>query len=117
MANEIFSRYYRALEYTDDVTRTGGSRTLLAFRIPFPYVEHAGNRVYTVRQGDSLASVAFKEFGDFGSSFDGFSSSRLYWAIADFQPIPILDPFIVLQEGQRIVIPAAELLRNQIIGG
>ncbi len=117
MANEVFSRYYRALQYTDETTRTGDSRTLLAFRFPFPYIEHPGNKTYTVAEGDSLATVAYKTYGELGSSFEGFSTARLYWAIADFQPIPILDPFIQLQVGRKLVLPATELLRNQIVGG
>jgi hypothetical protein len=117
MPSETLSRYYRTLEYSDSVTRLGESRRLLAYRFPFPYVDHPRNSVYEVAYGDSLATIAFKVYPDLGDSYAEFSTSRLYWAIADFQPIPIIDPFVQLQEGQRLIIPAFELLRNQIIGG
>ena len=39
-----------------------------------------------------------------------------WWAIADFQPDPIVDPTLDLEPGRRLVVPSLRVLTDVILG-
>ena len=115
MAANEFSRHIRTEVYEDQSSPR--RRTLRTLRIPFSYREHPGNSIHVVREGETVFSVSFKMYSELGLSIPKYSSARLYYAIADFQPTPIVDPTIQLRPGFRLVIPSVELVTTEIIGG
>lgn len=115
MPGNEFSRYYRTEVYEDESEPR--TKTLVSYRTPFSYRERGDNRVYEVAEGDTLASIARKVYPSIGAYLGSYSSARLYWAIADYQPTPIIDPTIQLRPGSRLVLPSVELLTTEIIGG
>ena len=113
--NEV-SKNYRAPLFID-ITTTVDAKTGLGLNVPFSYREHPENRLYTVREGDTWSTIAFKAYGNISASVPDYSPARLYWVIANFQPIPSLDPFVVLRPGLVLVIPGRGLLTSEILGG
>lgn len=84
--------------------------TALTPREPFRFRDLADNRVHTVFEGDTLWTIAGTYFADLARP------SGYWWAIADFQPQPIVDPTIALEPGTEIVIPSSRVLLTSILG-
>jgi hypothetical protein len=42
-------------------------------------------------------------------------ANLMYWAIADFQPIPIIDATVVFKAGQVVYIPSIQTINLQIM--
>lgn len=74
---------------------------------PFSYRERADNVVYTVQRGDTLWTIAAKQFPSF------MRPSGLWWVIAEFQPEPIFDPTVILVPGQQLILPSARTLLEE----
>lgn len=95
----------------DDLIKGDSGRTsglvFTATRPKFHYTGDTGEIPYVVEAGDSLATLAARYFGGMGLSLP----SLLYWAIADFQPEPLLDPTIDLTPGTIVYIPSAATLQ------
>jgi hypothetical protein len=87
------SRYQLAYEVksTDD-------RTYYGWREEFAFSDAEGIIPHVVAKGDTLFSLAAQYYSEEGDI-------ALWWAIADFQPEPIIDPTIELTEGEVILIP------------
>lgn len=85
-------------------------RRFLSEREPYRFREHTDTRVHVVVQGDTLASLAGRYFAPLPRA------CGYWWAIADFQPDPIVDPTLVLASGRRLVIPSLRVLTDVILG-
>ena len=91
--------------------RDGDGVLFLTDREPYRYRPHGDNRLHLVVGGDTLWGLA-------GSYFAPLPRACGYWwAIADFQPDPIVDPTIVLEPGRRLVIPSVRVLTDVILAG
>lgn len=84
-------------------------RLFLSERTPFNFRELSDTRRHTVVQGDTLWSLAGRYFAPLPRAC-GF-----WWAIADFQPEPILDPTDPLSEGRVLFIPSIRALTDVIL--
>ena len=82
----------------------------LTEREPYRYKAHTDNRVHVVVQGDTLWDLAGRYFAPLPRAC-GF-----WWAIADYQPDPIVDPTLVLEPGRRLFIPSLRVLTDVILG-
>jgi len=90
--------------------RDGADLLHLTEREPYRFRSHTDNRVHTVVQGDTLWGLAGRYFAPLPRAC-GF-----WWAIADYQPDPIVDPTLVLEPGRRLVIPSLRVLTDVILG-
>ena len=84
-------------------------RSILTEREPFRYRPLPDSRVHLVVEGDTLFDLAGRYFAPLPRA------CGYWWAIADFQPDPIIDPTVQLEVGRRIVIPATRVLTDQIL--
>jgi hypothetical protein len=82
----------------------------LTEREPYRFRSHTDNRVHVVVQGDTLWDLAGRYFAPLPRAC-GF-----WWAIADFQPDPIVDPTLVLEPSRRLFIPSLRVLTDVILG-
>lgn len=82
----------------------------LSARAPYRYVEHADTRRHVVQDGDTLDSLADRYFAPL------VRAAGFWWAIADYQPEPILDPTITLDAGRLLYIPSVRVLTDVILG-
>lgn len=98
------SRYSKCLVY-----QTSHGETYLGEREPYRFVEHADNRRHQVALGDTLFTLAGQYFAPLPRAC-GF-----WWAIADFQPDPIIDPTLELTVGRIMFIPALRVLTDIIL--
>jgi hypothetical protein len=84
-------------------------RRLLTEREPYRYRALPDNRTRRVVDGDTLFDIAGRYFAPLPRAC-GF-----WWAIADFQPDPILDPTLALAAGTTLVIPSTRVLTDVIL--
>jgi len=84
-------------------------RRFLTEREPYRYRVFADNRLHRVVEGETLFDLAGRYFAPLPRAC-GF-----WWAIADFQPDPILDPTLSLEEGTTVVIPSTRVLTDVIL--
>jgi hypothetical protein len=90
--------------------RDGEGRLHLTDREPYRFREHADNRVHVVVQGDTFWDLAGRYFAPLPRGC-GF-----WWAVADFQPDPVVDPTLELEPGRRLFIPSLRVLTDVILG-
>lgn len=110
MTLDIYSRHRFCVGREDDAGRIAlDDRTTFAFR------DLADNRLHTVKDGDTLWSLAAYYFAALEYA------AELWWVIADYQideagnPAPIHDPTVALTAGSTLVIPSvATVLREAI---
>jgi hypothetical protein len=84
-------------------------RRFLTEREPYRYRVFADSRVHSVVEGETLFELAGRYFAPLPRAC-GF-----WWAIADFQPDPILDPTLALEEGSTVIIPSTRVLTDVIL--
>lgn len=82
----------------------------LTEREPYRYQPHADNRTHVVAEGETLFDLAGLYFAPLPRAC-GF-----WWAIADFQPDPIVDPTLALGLGTVIHVPSLRVLTDVILG-
>lgn len=99
-----FSRY----SFTAALEDAAG-RQILTAREFIRFEERPDNRYHLVREGDSIFGLASLYFDGFTDRPDGF-----WWAIADFQPVPIHDPTVQLSAGSTIVVPSVAFLVERV---
>jgi hypothetical protein len=93
------SRYQWSSVDTDEAGRRYfGERPVFGFR------DLPDNRLHVVKQGERLWHLGHMYFP--GVPKNG----ALYWAIADFQPEPVLDATLDLNVGSIIVVPSIATL-------
>ena len=106
MALAVSSRHRKARLLVDvGLLREGLTVNYLGIYEPFRYRDRPDNRFFMARRGDMLHHIATAFYGD----------PKLYWAIADYQPVPILNPLVPLEEGRQIIVPSPELLQREIL--
>ena len=88
----------------------GQGRWLLSDREPYRFHDHPDTRVHVVAQGDTLFHLAGRYFAPLPRA------CGYWWAIADFQTQPILDPSLRLATGRRLFIPSLRVLTDVILG-
>ena len=82
----------------------------LTDREPYRVRAHADNRIHTAVQGDTFWDLAGRYFAPLPRA------CGYWWAIADFQPDPVVDPTLALEPGRRIFIPSLRVLTDVILG-
>lgn len=97
------SRFMFSTASMDDV----GALVLTDYE-PFRFVARSDNRQHIVQGGDTLWTLAAKYFAPVPRP------AGLWWVIADFQPAPILDPTLKLQEGTVLTIPSLRTLQEDV---
>lgn len=106
MAPYVGSRYSLCTGLQDSA-----GRWFFSEREPYRYTtKHTDTRVHVVKDGDDL-------FGLAGAYFQHLPRGCGYWwAIADFQPVPIVDPTLALVPGTKLYIPSERVLTDVILG-
>lgn len=84
-------------------------RRFLTEREPYRFHEQTDTRVHVVAQGESLFDLAGRYFAPLPRAC-GF-----WWALADFQPDPIVDPTLELEFGRRVFVPSLRVLTDVIL--
>lgn len=84
-------------------------RQFLADREPFGYRELPDNRTHVVVEGDTLWLLADRYFDPLPRA------CGYWWAVADFQPEPVVDPTLALQIGRVVIIPSLRTLTELIL--
>ncbi len=90
---------------TDPVVDDGG-RLVLSDREPFAHRERPDTREHVVLPEDTLAALA----GDYFAPLP--RACGYWWAIAEFQPQPIVDPTEPLAAGRILLIPSVAALEE-----
>jgi hypothetical protein len=103
MAPRRWSRYTYSVGFLDQK-----GALLLTEPEPFTYRSLADNVIKTVENRDTLWGLAFQFFQPLPRP------SGLWWVIADFQPVPIVDPTIALVVGSTIHIPSVRTVEQLI---
>lgn len=99
------SRHTFCLSWFDD-----SKRLYLDARSPYGYRAFSDNSVHTVKQGETIWSIAGQHFAPHPRA------AGLWWAIADFQPNPIHDPTIALVSGSLLVLPSLRTVLEEVLG-
>jgi hypothetical protein len=105
MPPKIYSRH----EFTGSILDSA-DRRLLTDRVPYRYANRIDDTAHVVSAGESLFSIAGRYFGSISDRGAG-----LWWIIADYQPDPILDPTLRLQEGSTLFIPSTRTVLDEIL--
>ncbi len=89
--------------------RDDEGRLLLPEREPYGFHAQPDTRAHVVAQGESLFDLAGRYFYPLPRAC-GF-----WWAIADFQQDPIIDPTLELEVGRRLLIPSVRVVTDVIL--
>ncbi len=89
--------------------RDEAGRLFLTEREPYAFHTHPDTRTHVVAQGESLFDLAGRYFAPLPRAC-GF-----WWAIADFQQDPIIDPTLELELGRPLFIPSVRVLTDVIL--
>ena len=100
--------------YTLARLRAGGGELFLEDREPFRYRNLKDNRVWPVKEGDTLHRIAATVYAPLGK-LPITSAATLWWVIADFQPIPIHAPTIRLTPGDTLILPSLRVVETRIL--
>lgn len=98
-----FSRY----QYCKELEDADGNR-YLDEREPFRYRDSSDNRYHLVKDGDTLWGLAHLYFQGFPRP------CGLWWLLAEYQPSPVVDPTIRLQQGDVIIVPSLRMVRMSV---
>lgn len=98
-----FSRHTFTEAYLDD-----GGALVLTEPEPFRYRPIDDNRIHVVKGGETIFTIAAKYFRGIQRP------AGLWWIIADFQPDPIHDPTIKLEDGATLVVPSMRTVLEEI---
>lgn len=105
MPPQAGSRYASCVAVRDEQ-----GRLVLEERAPLAYKDLPDNRVHIVAQGDTLWHLAGLYFAPLPRAC-GF-----WWAIAEFQPEPIVDPTQALDLGRALYVPSLATLEIALVG-
>jgi len=104
-AQTRWSRYANGLATTDDE-----GRIYMVRRVPARFIARSDNKSYTVTSGDTIFGIAGRMYRE---SFP-IPGEQLAWMVAEFQPKPITDLTLRLEEGQIIYGPSESYARLNI---
>lgn len=99
-----YSLYRHSLEMTDP----RGNLITTEYE-PYRYRYLRDNITHVVVEGETLMQIAFLYWGTLPDP------GSLYRVIADFQPEPIVDPFLKLAGGSKIIVPSENTLLTKIL--
>lgn len=94
------------------VLNTTSGVVSLTPRTPFRFRDRVDTIVHLATTGDSLHSIAARYYGTISST-----PERLWWVLADFQPAPVIDPTLALEEGRFIYVPAPAVVQSEVLSG
>jgi hypothetical protein len=100
----VGSRFGLCLGVLDD-----DGRRRLTEREPYRFRPLPDSRAHCVVEGDTLFELAGRYFAPMPRA------CGYWWAIADFQPDPIVDPTLTLPVGSTVVIPSTRVLTDVIL--
>jgi hypothetical protein len=102
---DVFSRYRFCKLLTDE-----GGRAYLSERTPYGYRQLADTIPHTAVDGDTWWGLA-------GRYYKGYfpQPSMLYDVLCDFQPVPVVDPTVVIEAGTLIYIPHPTTVSEKIL--
>jgi hypothetical protein len=72
----------------------------------FTYRKFFDNVAHVCREGDTLWGISAQYYNE---QFD--RPELLYWIVADFQPIPIVDPTIAFSAGDVVQVPSVRVVK------
>jgi hypothetical protein len=100
-----FSRYYLCTGQLD-----ANGFLFLSEPVPFRYVDRPDNIEHTANAGDTWWGLAAQFYPDIPDA------ANLCWGyIADFQPVPVVDPTLAIVPGTTIYIPSYQTLLQEIV--
>lgn len=82
----------------------------LDLRATLEYNPSEDDITHIVEAGDTLHGLA-------AGYYNGMPNpATLWWVIADYQPVPIIDPTVVLTPGDLIIIPSPSAVQGALFG-
>lgn len=104
MPPRLFSRH----TFTTGTSDTE-ERLFLSDRKVYTFRTLPDNQTWEVREGDTLYTVA-------GALYRGIPRpAGLWWVIADFQPTPVHDPTLKLDNGRVLFAPSRRVVTEEIL--
>ncbi len=94
------SRHYLCV----GVTRIDDGLTFLLDRDPIRFQPSKDNKRVVAREGDTWQSLASEHFTGINNG------EELFWAICDYQPVPVLDSTVDPVAGTTVYIPSEDFL-------
>ena len=95
-----------------EIANDSDGNAYLEDREPLAYIDRTDNIAHIVSDGDTLASLAQYYYW-----YLDRDAAQLWWILAEFQPVPINNPFRPLMPGKLIVVPAPEYAAHEILDG
>ena len=96
---------------TSIARRDSDSKLFLTEPIPFRWdPKLAGTRTHIVGEKDTLHVIAYRYFSPMPNA------EHLWWIIAGFQPVPIMDATLDLAVGRTLYIPSQRVVEERILG-
>lgn len=105
MSQGPVSRWGGAAPYADE-----SGRIVLGEREPVSFRDRPDNRTHTVLPGDTLAALASGYFAPLPRA------CGYWWAIAEYQLEPIVDPTEPLAVGRALIVPSLDALDAYLQG-
>ena len=96
-----WSRY----RYCTVIGGQNGEIAELDEREPFRFRNETDNRYHRAQSGDTWWSIAAKFFSGVPRA------CGLWWLLCEYQPDPVVDPTLAIDDGTLIVIPSMRVLR------
>ncbi len=106
MPPRIRSRYSFTFAFDEE----DENRKQLSEREPVRFRQFPDSRIHTVKEGDSLYFLAGRFFRPLERP------AGLWWVIADFQPVPVVDPTLTLEPGSQLIIPSVPVVLDVVLG-
>jgi hypothetical protein len=101
------SRYSRDYFCTGQLDADG--MFFLSERVPFRYQPFDDTIERIAVAGDTWWSLAFLYYGAIPNA-----ANLLWYVIADFQPVPVVDPTIAIVPGTTVYVPSLQTLLSDI---
>ena len=93
-----------------DIAEDSDGNAYLEDREPITYIDRPDNVLHIVNEGDTLDSLAQRYYW-----YIDDDAAQFWWAIAEYQPDPIINPFVPLKPGRLIVLPSPQHLSSEIL--
>jgi hypothetical protein len=87
-----------------------GNKFITLDRSPWNFQKFEDTTIHICKGGEMIWEIAAQYYKDIFER-----PSMWYWIIADFQPSPILDATLAMQQGQKVYIPSERVIRLFIL--